>query len=368
MEYRKLPHGNEMISVLGLGAGQLGDASESEIIKTYKLALDNGINFFDLCAGNKKLFVPFGKAIKGRRNKVYIQVHFGAVFNKDNEYGWSRNFQEIKDTVNYELSSIGTDYIDFGFLHCVDEMDDYEELVNSGVLDYLKELKSKGIVHHIGFSSHTPSVANKILDTGLVDLFMFSINAGYDYEKGDELGIGSTSERLALFKRCEKDGIAISVMKPFLGGKLLDKATSPFKVELSRYQCLAYCLDRPGVITTVPGVRNSQDLLDLLGFFKATKEEKDYSIISSLDSDKVMGSCVYCNHCLPCPKGLDIGLINKYYDLALVGDKLAIDHYHKLKINASSCVACGHCNLRCPFHVDQKTKMQTIAKYFTKLK
>jgi predicted aldo/keto reductase-like oxidoreductase len=364
MEYRKLPRGNEMISVLGLGAGQLGDASEEEIITTYKLALDNGINFFDLCAGNKKLFVPFGKAIKGKRDKIYIQVHFGAVFNKDNEYGWSRNIKEIKDTVNYELTSIGTDYIDFGFLHCVDEMDDYEELVNSGVLDYLKELKRKGIVRHIGFSSHTPSVANKILDTGLVDLFMFSINAGYDYERGDELGIGTTSERLDLFKRCEKEGIAISVMKPFLGGKLLDAKTSPFKVALTRYQCLAYCLDRPGVITLVPGVRNSSDLKELLGFFNATKEEKDYSLIASLDIDKVLGSCVYCNHCLPCPKGIDIGLVNKYYDLALVGDKLAFDHYKKLKIKASSCIKCGHCNSRCPFKVKQMEKMTKIAKYF----
>ncbi len=42
------------------------------------------------------------------------------------------------------------------------------------------------------------------------------------------------------------------------------------------------------------------------------------------------GSCVYCNHCQPCPAGLDVGLINKYYDLALTGDDLAKYHYASL--------------------------------------
>ena len=35
------------------------------------------------------------------------------------------------------------------------------------------------------------------------------------------------------------------------------------------------------------------------------------------------GTCVYCNHCQPCPAGLNIGLINKYYDLAKAGDAMA---------------------------------------------
>ena len=35
------------------------------------------------------------------------------------------------------------------------------------------------------------------------------------------------------------------------------------------------------------------------------------------------GICVYCNHCQPCPMGLNVGLINKYYDLALAGDEMA---------------------------------------------
>lgn len=73
---------------------------------------------------------------------------------------------------------------------------------------------------------------------------------------------------------------------------------------------------------------------------------------------------MYCNHCQPCPTGLEIGLINKYYDLAKLGDELAADHYRKLEVHTSDCTACGHCNKRCPFGVTRSTRMAEIATYF----
>ena len=41
-------------------------------------------------------------------------------------------------------------------------------------------------------------------------------------EQGGEYGIGSTAERAKLLRRCEAEGVGVSVMKPFHGGKLLD--------------------------------------------------------------------------------------------------------------------------------------------------
>lgn len=366
MEYRKLPHGEEQISVLGLGMGGIHNSSDSEIEQVIRKAIENGINYFDLCASASHVYAPVGRAIRDNRNNIYMQMHFGAVYNNKGEYGWSRNFDEIRRTVEWELKELNTDYIDFGFLHCVDEDEDFDKLVSIGVFDYLKELKMQGVVHHIGFSSHTPSVANKIIDTGAIDMMMFSINPAYDFEKDDEYAIGTVSERFALFRRCEADGVGISVMKPFHAGKLLDKNTSPFGTSLIRYQCLQYALDRPGVLTTVPGVRNLSDLDELLGFADASAEEKDYTVIGSFTAEKVAGNCVYCNHCQPCPAGIDIGLVNKYYDLAQVGDKLAAGHYDKLSVKADACLECGHCNRRCPFGVNQQERMKKIAEYFGK--
>ena len=120
-----------------------------------------------------------------------------------------------------------------------------------------------------------------------------------------------------------------------------------------RNRCIQYALDKPGVLTVLPGVRNEDDLHRILGFLNAVPEERDYSILGTFTPHDAAGICVYCNHCQPCPAGLDVGLINKYYDLAQAGDTLARDHYIHLEKTASDCIACGHCDSRCPFHVGQ---------------
>ena len=131
-------------------------------------------------------------------------------------------------------------------------------------------------------------------------MVMFSINPGYDYHQGDYAN-GNINERFELYKRCEAEGIGISVMKAFSGGQLLDKRTSPFMKSLTKIQCIQYALDKPGVLTVLPGIRNKKDLNEILEFNKATDEEKDYSIISEFAPLEATGKCVYCNHCKPCP-------------------------------------------------------------------
>lgn len=366
MEYRKLPKGSERISVLGLGMGGIQTAPPEEIEAVIREAVAQGINFFDLCAGGAAVYAPFGSAIAEVREKVYFQLHFGAVYNARGEYGWSRDLNKIRETFDRELHTLGTDYADFGFLHCVDEESDLDDIRKNGILDYVCELQAKGIVRHIGFSSHTLSVSNRLLDTGLVDMLMFSINPAYDLECGDEYGIGTTGERAELFRRCEAEGIGISVMKPFHGGQLLSEKTSPFRRALTKNQCLQYVLDRPAVLTAVPGVRGLDDLHALLTFPDSTRAENDYSVIGEFTPEAAVGNCVYCSHCQPCPAGLDIGLINKYYDLSLAGDRMAHDHYSKLAVGAEACTGCGHCDRRCPFGVKQRSRMKTIAEYFKK--
>ena len=133
---------------------------------------------------------------------------------------------------------------------------------------------------------------------------------------------------------------------------------------MSVHQCLKYILDKPGIVTVLPGAQSVEQVEELLDYFNRTEEELDYSVISSFEPVKMSGKCVYCNHCKPCPMGIDIGLVNKYYDLALAGDEMAGEHYRTLEINASSCIQCGHCDSRCPFSVQQSEKMQEIAAYF----
>ena len=361
MKYRTNRKTGDRISEIGIGSSYMPHAQKEEVISALKKAYEGGINYFDLATDNGKVFPWYGEALGEVREKIFYQIHFGADYTKG-DYGWSLDLETIKRSVNMTLDQLQTDYIDYGFIHCQDELSDWETFRRNGIYDYILELKKKGVVRHIGLSSHTPSVINRILDEADVDMLMFSINSAYDYGQG-EYAHGEVEEREQIYKRCEKEGIGISVMKPFSGGQLLDAKTSPFGKALTIYQCLKYVLDRPGVLVALPGAQSVKEVEALLEYYDKSEEELDYSIISSFEPIRTSGRCVYCNHCKPCPMGIDIGLVNKYYDLALAGDEMAIEHYKTHEVNASDCIQCGHCDSRCPFSVHQSERMLQIKEY-----
>lgn len=364
MEYRRFPRGGELASVIGFGMGSIHEATDERAIEAaLELAREAGINFFDLAPSEAAPYAPYGRVLTSQRANILTQMHLGAVYGESGQYGWSRNLDDIKRQFARVLDTLGTGYTDFGIIHCMDETEDFEAMLANGLWSYALELKAQGVIRHLGFSSHNPAIARRFLDTGLVDECMFSSNPAYDYSKG-AYGLGNTSERMDLYRACERDGVGIAVMKAFGGGQLLSATTSPFGKALSKAQCLAYALDKPGVITVLPGFRSVADVQDVLAFCDASDSERDYSVIGTFTPQEAAGRCVYCHHCQPCPEGIDIGMVNKYYDLARVGDAMAASHYHKLALHACDCISCGHCDKRCPFGVHQSKRMREIATYF----
>lgn len=362
MEYRINKRTGDKISVLGFGTSYIAQADEKDAIATIRQAYEGGVNYFDLATAESRTFPYFGAALGDVRKNVRYQIHFGANY-QGGPYGFTLDAEAIKKSIHWQLEKLGTDYIDYGFIHCLDEVADWRKYQKNGALAFLMELKEQGVVRHLGLSSHTPATIQQVMDDVPLDMLMFSVNAAYDYHKGT-YGKGSTDERTAVYRRCEAEGVGIAVMKPFAGGQLLDASLSPFGQALTHYQCLQYALDRPGVLTVLPGMSSVAQINHLLGFFEASPEEKDYSVLGSFTPPDAVGKCVYCNHCAPCPQGIQIGLVNKYYDLALRGDAMAEEHYRELEKHASDCIQCGHCNSRCPFHVDQMARMKEINRHF----
>lgn len=364
MEYRTFPRGGERTSIIGFGMGSIHEAADEQAIEAaLELALDAGVNFFDLAPSQSAPYAPYGRVLAPHRNDILTQMHLGAVYGADGTYGWSRDLDAIKRQFARVLDTLQTGHTDFGIVHCMDEDEDFDAMLENGIWDYAHTLKDQGVIRHLGFSSHNPAIARRFLDTGLVDECMFSINPAYDYSQGS-YGLGRANERMDLYRACERDGVGIAVMKAFGGGQLLNAKTSPFGRALTKTQCIAYALDKPGVVTVLPGFRTVEDVRDVLAFCDATEEERDYSVIGTFAPQEAEGRCVYCHHCQPCPSSIDIGMANKYYDLARVGDDMAAGHYDKLAHHASDCTGCGHCDNRCPFGVHQSERMQEIAAYF----
>ena len=232
------PHGEEQLSILGLGTSSIGMAGEREIEATMELALEQGVNFFDMASADAAPFPAYGRALKGLRDKVYFQIHFGASY-QGGTYGWTTDLDTIKRSIDWQLTALKTDYIDFGFLHCIDEASDWRKVWDSGVLAYIQQLQREGVVRHIGLSSHTPELAHQVLDLDVIG------HAHVQHQPRLRL-----PPRGLRHRRCggahgplpqvRGGRRGISVMKAFSGGQLLDAKTSPFAMALTEYQCIQY--------------------------------------------------------------------------------------------------------------------------------
>lgn len=363
MEYRTLPHGGEKISIVGLGMGYVHSGGVAETERIVRAALDAGVNYFDFVPSKAVAFEGYARALKGQRERAMLQVHIGADY-FSGEYGWTINPEKSIAEFEARLALLGTDYADFGFIHCIDEDADFDKVMNGPVWEWACRMHGEGVIRHLGFSTHSVSIARRFLATGKMDMGMFSMNPMYDFTDESQYGKGEAADRASLYREFEAAGVGISVMKAFAGGQLLSAKESPFGQALTTAQCMQYVLDKPGVLTVLPGVCSMEDLEDVLRFCDMTPEERDYSIIGSFSQADTSGRCVYCNHCQPCPEGILIGLVNKYYDLACIGDEMAAQHYRELERHASDCIQCGHCDSRCPFGVHQSARMTQIAGHF----
>lgn len=367
MKYRKTRTGEE-ISTIGIGASRIHEMSEKEICDLTDYAIEQGINLFDLAMSYPEPLEHIGKALKDRRNQMNLQMHLGMTF-PNGQYVRTRNVSEVKEGFEDQMRRLGTDYIDFGMIHYVDDANDFEEIFASGAFEYAEQLKSDGKIRYLGVASHAPEICHKFIENADVDTIMFSVNAAYDLDPVNNLPfegfetdgrdqLSIANDRLRLYRECEKRGIGIQVMKPYGGGLLLDAKVSPFEQAMSIPQCIQYALDRPSVLTCLLGVRSESEMEEAVRYYSTFETERDYSFISRLRHQDMRGVCIYCNHCLPCPSEIDIAAVHKYLDLYLADDELAKEHYLALGKNASDCIECGSCEKNCPFGVQVIQKMR----------
>ncbi len=382
MNYRKLGNTGLMISEIGMGCEGFFEEDCGMTKKLFDAAQANGINYFDLYASDPKMRKAVGGALKGRRDKFYIQSHLCSIW-KNGQYLRSRNLKEVKEGFEESLKLLQTSYLDVGMIHYCDSLKDYQAIKENGILDYAKELKKEGRIHHLGLSSHNPEVALKAVESGNIEVLMFSINPCYDLQPASEdleelwndknyekQLTNMNPQREHLYEQCLSLGVGITVMKCFGGGDLLNAKDSEAGVALTVNQCLAYALSRPAVSSIMVGAHSVEQLLDNLKYETATDSQKDYATaLASFPRVSWEGHCMYCNHCLPCPANLDIASIMKYYNLAVAQKSIpetVREHYSLLEHHASKCLQCGACETRCPFKVAIREKMLKAIELFGK--
>lgn len=246
---------------------------------------------------------------------------------------------------------------------------------------YALEQKKLGRAKCLGLSSHNPQVALAAAESGLIDVIMFAVNPCYDLQPADEdleqlwaderyegILTNMDPERERLYETCQRLGVGITVMKAFGGGDLLDVELSPAGKALTPVQCIHYALTRPAVACVMSGARTVEDLEGSLAYETASDQERDYAAaFADFPRIKWEGHCMYCGHCAPCPKGIDVATVTKFLNLAKAQGEVpetVREHYAVLDHPAGECIACGACEGRCPFHVSIIENMRQAQAIF----
>lgn len=380
MRYRTLGKTGLKVSEIGLGAEWLERHNTEEVQEVIDTCEKEGINILDCWMSEPNVRSNIGLALKGRREKWIIQGHIGSTW-QNGQYVKTRELDQVKPAFEDLLTRLQTDHVDLGMIHFVDDPEEFTRVTAGEFMDYVRQLKKEGKIRHIGISSHNPEVAKMAALQGEIEMILFSINPAFDMMPAvrdiDQYFVDTYDEKLGgiapireeLYKICEQRNVGITVMKGYAGGRLFNAQTSPFGVALTPVQCLHYALTRPAVASVLAGYDTPEHVYAATAYETATDAEKDYASVLAAAPQHAFstGQCTYCGHCAPCPKKIDIAMVNKLYDLAVMQEEVPATvraHYQDLKANASDCIGCKSCESRCPFHVPVAERMERMRELF----
>lgn len=367
---------------IGLGLEHLEKAPFEELAAVVERGLEAGMSYLDAFMPSAAVRDNLGRLMKGRRGAFQVQGHIGACLGPDGQYFRTREPARAERHAEDLLERLGTDYLDTLMVHFVDEASEWEEVSSpGGTLEVALRWKKEGRARAVGMSSHKAGAAALAVASGAVDILMFPVNPLFDVLPGetDLLSLwkmdpyrGVTDKAAAelrarrdLFLECRGRGVAIVAMKPYAAGWAL-KPDNPAGAALTPVQCIEYALTRPGVAVVLPGCRTVAEVDAAIAWTGAAAEERDFSLPLGKSGWSVAGACMYCDHCLPCPAGIDVAAATRLLDAArgaAPSPSLAAE-YAKLPAKAASCVGCGDCEARCPFGVGVRENMRRAAELF----
>ncbi|HCV78071.1 aldo/keto reductase [Pseudomonas oryzihabitans] len=154
MLQRRLGHDGPQVSALGLGCMGMsefyGATDETEALATLDLALERGVTLLDTADAygphhNEELL---GRALRGRRERVFLATKFGLVRSEDpNTRGVNGRPEYMRQAVDGSLRRLGVEQLDLYYQHRVDPEVAIEETVGA-----MAELVQAGKVRYLGLS------------------------------------------------------------------------------------------------------------------------------------------------------------------------------------------------------------------------
>ena len=238
------------VSVIGFGGSVVRDATPEQASERVKMAIDRGINFFDVAPRYGDAEEMLGPALEPWRKDVILAC-------KTRE----RDRDNARRELEQSLERLRTDYFDLYQLHNVTSMEDVEQvLAPGGAMETLVKAREEGLARYLGFSSHSVEAAMTLMDRFDFDTIMFPVSPSSWYAGN----FGPT-----VLERAHQKQMGILALKAMVRGRRVQDAArripkawyDPMIEPEEALRGLRFALSHPVTLALPPG---NEDLFQMV--------------------------------------------------------------------------------------------------------
>ena len=335
MEYRILGKTGLKISRMGFGGIPIQRIDADGTRALMHRLMEAGVNFIDTARGYTVSEEYLGYALEGIRDKFVLATK-----------SMAQTKEAMASDIETSLKNLRTDYIDLYQIHNPSAAA-YEVITApGGALEALQEAKAAGKIGHIGLTTHSAALMEKVMEEDWVETLMFPYNI-----------VETQAEEL--IARCGQKNIGFIDMKPLAGGAIEDATLA-----------LRFIAANPNVTVIIPGMAEPKELDQNLAAMEDNSPltEAEWDKIRMIRQDLGTHFCRRCNYCAPCTAGIPISavfLMEGYFSRYGLAD-WAKGRYEALAGHASDCIDCGVCETRCPYELPIRQMLKDAAAKFGK--
>ena len=338
MEKVRLGRTNLVVTKLGWGGIPIQRTAEAQAVSVIRAVVDMGVELLDTARGYTNSEHKVGLALKGIKKPVVLS-------SKSPE-----RTAKIYEQVQESLKQLQVKKIHIYHLHNVSKFEDYEKVMGAGgALEGLQRARAEGLIDHIGLTSHSLDVLERVLAENRVEVIMTC----YSFLEPE------AAKKILPLARSKDVGVL--TMKAFSGGVIEEAGPA-----------LRFVLSTPDIVP-IPGVETVERARENWKIFQESQPdykltEEDQVRIKQVREEFNRQFCRRCDYCQPCSQKINIQMA--------MGLRTVIKRFPHEEIGwikdviekARNCTECGECLPRCPYQLPIPEVIKKNLEWFDNLK
>lgn len=264
MEYRR--HGKTGLMVSAVCLGGHSRSNEQERTEIVSRCIDAGINYIDACWDNE--VKRDAKALRGRRDKMYLALSHGAKEVRNEEFRTSKKLLESLDEL---LRDSGQEYTDLWRITCLEPGGRHTFNTACEIVDALEKAKKAGKTRFIGFSSHDRRWIQFMIEYfPQIEVVCFPFTT-----------MTKKAPQDSLFDALKQRDVGAFGIKPFAAASLF-AGSGPEENNQRGRLAIRYIL-HSNTVVPIPGMNGIQEVDNVV---KAIKERRELDVAESAQLER----------------------------------------------------------------------------------